>query len=70
MIQVTATRLTAEGSFSYSIEAADLNVTAADEATATVILEQLGVENPQPLIAHSRSWGMVEIATRSKGSIP
>jgi hypothetical protein len=66
MILLTPTRLTAEGAFSYWIDAPEMKVTAPDDATAALILTELGVENPMPLIAHAQTWGTIEILSRSE----
>ena len=62
MILLQAIRLDAYERFQFRIEAATIvPVVTSDPAQAADLLRQLGVANPDPLIAHVQRWGQVEI---------
>jgi maleate cis-trans isomerase len=62
MILLQAIRLDAYDRFQFRIEAATIvPVVTSDPAQAAALLRQLGVRNPDPLLAHVRLWGQVEI---------
>jgi hypothetical protein len=66
MISLVATRLSESGRFSYSIARDGQHpiFTTEDPTAAAGELSRLGVEHPDPLIAHSRNWGPLEIVER------
>jgi hypothetical protein len=67
MILLVATRLDDGGHFSYAIQAAgEQPVVTTDPATVTQELSRLGVDNPDPLVAHARNWGSLEIVERKQ----
>jgi hypothetical protein len=62
MILLSATRVDAGEHFSYRVEAAGRPLIVTDDAGAAIaVLREVGVDDPQRIIAHARSWGMVEI---------
>jgi hypothetical protein len=67
MISLIATRLSEQGRFRYSVLKDGQPLITTDDATAAAReLSRLGVENPDPLIAHVRDWGTVEIVERRR----
>jgi len=70
MIVLQSVRLDISGRFLYRIEPGDgraLLISEPQEAAAK--LRELGVKNPEPLIAHVQVWGIVEIIDRLEKSI-
>jgi hypothetical protein len=66
MISLVAMRLSENGRFSYSIakDGRKPLFTTEDPTAAALELSKLGVEHPDPLVAHSRDWGSLEIVER------
>jgi hypothetical protein len=66
MISLVAMRLSENGRFSYSIarDGQEPIFTTEDPTAATEELSRLGVEHPDPLVAHARNWGELEIVER------
>lgn len=61
-------RLDVEGRFQYRIEAGEGQLLLiSDPEEAAHELAKLGVENPEPLIAHVQVWGIVEIIDPATG---
>jgi hypothetical protein len=68
MILLSAFRLDSSGRYSYRLEPAKGAPVATDDQEVVVeALLALGVENPDRLIAHARTWGSVEIVEPAQG---
>jgi hypothetical protein len=62
MILLSATRVDAGEHFSYRVECAGRQLIVTDDALAAIaVLREVGVDDPQRIIAHARNWGIVEI---------
>jgi hypothetical protein len=62
MILLQAIRLDAYDRFQFRIEAASIvPVVTSDPAQAADVLRQLGVANPDSLLAHVQRWGQMDI---------
>jgi hypothetical protein len=62
MILLSATRVDAGEHFSYRVECAGRRLIVTDDAGAAIaVLREVGVDDPQHIIAHARNWGFVEI---------
>jgi hypothetical protein len=68
MISLVATRLSEDGRFSFSIgrDGQEPIFTTEDPTAAADELSRLGVEHPNPLIAHSCDWGELEIVEQKR----
>ena len=64
MIVLRSIRLDVTGRFQYRIEISDgRSLLFSDPAEVAAELLRLGVEDPEPLVAHVRTWGVVEIVS-------
>jgi hypothetical protein len=62
MIVLSAFRIDSSGRFSYRLEPVEGAPVATDDPDVVAeALRSLGVEIPERLIAHARTWGSVEI---------
>lgn len=65
MILITANRLDAYEGFQFRIEGTDMGPEITNSAIEAIeILISLAVSEPEPLVAHARKWGSVEINNR------
>ncbi len=62
MILLSATRIDADGRFSYRVEPGGRQpIVTEDAAAAAALLRDFGIEDAHRLVAHARNWGEVEI---------
>jgi hypothetical protein len=65
MILLQATRVDIHGRFEYRIDTPDgARIMASNAEAAAGELRQLGVADPERLVAHVENWGTIEIRTK------